>query len=117
VWAFKKAAALAEAAGLPIVNHAFSPATITMHAQLGVACSSPNFFLGCQGHQDLLPDDVVTTPLSYEGGIMRVPTGPGLGLELDREKLEKGAALFEAQGFAAAHANQSTGQMISVPNQ
>ena len=117
VWAFKKAAALAEAAGLPIVNHAFSPATITMHAQLAVACSSPNFILGCQGHQDLLPDDVVTEPLSYEGGIMRVPSGPGLGLTLDRAKLARGAALFQAQGFASAHANQARGQMIAVPNQ
>jgi L-alanine-DL-glutamate epimerase-like enolase superfamily enzyme len=117
VWAFKKAAALAEAAGLPIVNHAFSPATITMHAQLAVICSSPNFFLACQGHQDLLLDDVVTTPLSYDGGFMRVPEGPGLGLELDREKLARFAAVFDERGFASAHANQAPGQMLVVPNQ
>lgn len=117
ILAFKKAAALAEAAGLPIVNHAFSPATITMHAQLSVAGSSPNFFLACQGHQDLLAGDVVTTPLSYEGGRMRVPTGPGLGLELDRERLAEYHALFEREGFAPAHAQQAPGQMISVPNQ
>lgn len=117
ILAFKKAAALAEAAGLPIVNHAFSPATITMHAQLSVAGSSPNFFLAGQGHQDLLAGDVVTTPLRYDNGRMRIPTGPGLGLELDRGKLAEYHALFEREGFASAHANQSPGQTMSVPNQ
>lgn len=114
---FKKAAVLAEAAGLPIVNHAFSPTTITMHAQLAVIGSSPNFILAGQGHQDLLADDVVTTPLSYEGGRMRVPTGPGLGVELDREKLERYHNAFLEQGFASAHADQRPGQMLNVPNQ
>jgi len=117
ILAFKKAAALAEAAGLPIVNHAFSPATITMHAQLSVVGSSPNFILACQGHQDLLAGDVVTAPLSYEGGRMRVPTGPGLGLELDRDRLAEYHDIFEREGFASAHAKQAPGQMISVPNQ
>lgn len=114
---FKKAAALAEAAGLPIVNHAFSPTTITMHAQLAVIGSSPNFILAGQGHQDLLADDVVTRPLSYEGGRMAVPSGPGLGVELDHDKLELYHRAFLEQGFASAHADQRPTQMLSVPNQ
>jgi L-alanine-DL-glutamate epimerase-like enolase superfamily enzyme len=112
---FKKAAALAEAAGLPIANHAFSPSTITMHAQLAVIGSSPRFILAGQGHQDLLEDDVVTVPLSYEGGRMRVPVGLGLGVELDREKLDRYHRVFLERGFASAHAEQRPGQMISVP--
>lgn len=114
---FKKAAALAEAAGLPIVNHAFSPTTITMHAQLAVIGSSPSFILAGQGHQDLLADDVVTTPLSYDGGRMQVPTAPGLGLELDRDKMESYHKAFLEHGFASAHAEQSPEQMLNVPNQ
>ncbi len=114
---FKKAAALAEAAGLPIVNHAFSPTTITMHAQLSVIGSGPNFILAGQGHQDLLADDVVTAPLSYDQGRMQVPTGPGLGVELDRDKLERYHQSFLEQGFASAHADQRPDQMINVPNQ
>ena len=104
ILAFKKAAAIAHAAGLPIVNHAFSPGTITMHAQLSVMGSSPGFILANQGHQDLLAGDVVTTPLSYEGGRMAIPSGPGLGLDLDRGRLEEYGALFHRQGFASAHA-------------
>jgi L-alanine-DL-glutamate epimerase-like enolase superfamily enzyme len=114
---FKKAAALAQAAGLPIVNHAFSPTTITMHAQLSVMGSSPGFILANQGHQDLLAGDVVTTPLEYPDGRMNIPSGPGLGLELDRGRLAEYHELFEQQGFASAHAGQAPDQMITVPNQ
>jgi L-alanine-DL-glutamate epimerase-like enolase superfamily enzyme len=117
ILAFKKAAALAHAAGLPIVNHAFSPTTITMHAQLSVMGSSPGFILANQGHQDLLAGDVVTMPLGYTGGRMVIPSGPGLGLELDRGRLAEYHELFEQQGFASAHAGQAPDQMITVPNQ
>lgn len=117
ILAFKKAAAIAHAAGLPIVNHAFSPTTITMHAQLSVMGSSPGFILANQGHQDLLAGDVVTTPLGYANGRMAVPSGPGLGLELDRARLAEYHARYEATGFASAHAGQTTDQMITVPNQ
>lgn len=117
ILAFKKAAAIAHAAGLPIVNHAFSPTTITMHAQLSVMGSTPGFVLANQGHQDLLAGDVVTTPLRYDGGRMAVPTGPGLGLELDVARLAEYHAQFERLGYASAHAGQAPQQMITVPNQ
>jgi L-alanine-DL-glutamate epimerase-like enolase superfamily enzyme len=117
ILAFKKAAAMAHAAGLPIVNHAFSPTTITMHAQLSVIGSTPGFILANQGHQDLLAGDVVTVPLEYTNGRMTIPMGPGLGLELDRARLAEYHALFEQQGFASAHAGQSRDQMVTVPNQ
>jgi L-alanine-DL-glutamate epimerase-like enolase superfamily enzyme len=117
VLAFKKAAAIAHAAGLPIVNHAFSPTTITMHAQLSVMGSSPGFILANQGHQDLLAGDVVTTPLSYANGRMAIPTGPGLGLELDRARMDEYHDVFARSGFASAHAGQALDQMLTVPNQ
>ena len=117
ILAFKKAAAIAHAAGLPIVNHAFSPGTITMHAQLSVMGSSPGFILANQGHQDLLAGDVVTTPLSYEGGRMAIPSGPGLGLELDRDRLDAYRASHQQRGYASAHAGQGAEQMTTVPSQ
>jgi L-alanine-DL-glutamate epimerase-like enolase superfamily enzyme len=113
ILAFKKAAAIAQAAGLPIVNHAFSPTTITMHAQLAVMGSSPNFILASQGHQDLLGGDVVTTPLEYTGGRMKIPRGPGLGLELDRGRLEEYRELFNERGYASALSDR----VMTFPNQ
>ena len=32
-------------------------------------------------------DDIIKTPISYSGGELHVPTGPGLGVEVDEDKL------------------------------
>ena len=34
-------------------------------------------------------DDVITEPFTYEDGFLEVPDGPGLGIELDEEKMAK----------------------------
>ena len=36
----------------------------------------------------LLRDDVLSTPIRYEDGYLRIPEGPGLGMEIDRDRLE-----------------------------
>ena len=36
--------------------------------------------------------------MTYKGGKIKVPTGPGLGVELDRSKLEKYAEYFREFG-------------------
>ena len=35
-----------------------------------------------------LRDDVLVEPLQIDGGMMMVPQGPGLGVEVDRAKIE-----------------------------
>jgi muconate cycloisomerase len=37
----------------------------------------------------LMTDDVVVEPVAYENGDLVVPSGPGLGMELDEQKLRK----------------------------
>lgn len=32
---------------------------------------------------------ILTTPIEHEGGVVQVPTGPGLGIEIDRAALER----------------------------
>jgi len=39
------------------------------------------------GHKYL--DDIITTPFGYEDGHLIVPNGPGLGIEVDVDKLKK----------------------------
>ncbi len=41
------------------------------------------------GFPEWISDDVVTPPLMIEGGYAEVPDGPGLGVDLDEEKVEK----------------------------
>jgi glucarate dehydratase len=36
--------------------------------------------------------------MAYEGGCIKVPTGPGLGVRLDRDKLGKYAELYKKLG-------------------
>jgi glucarate dehydratase len=46
-----------------------------------------------------LTDDIIVGGLmKYENGKLKVPTGPGLGVEIDREKLNKYAELYKELG-------------------
>jgi muconate cycloisomerase len=37
----------------------------------------------------MLEDDLIVEPLDYEGGRVRVPVGPGLGVTLDEDALDR----------------------------
>ena len=90
--AFKKVAALLEIAGLPIVKHSFGDFGITTYAAAHVLATCPNATLANQTHYSLLGDDVIAGgPPVFEDGALTLPDGPGIGVELDREKL----ALYE----------------------
>lgn len=41
------------------------------------------------GPTDVLADDIVTEPMRLESGVVKVPSGPGLGIELDEEKIRR----------------------------
>ena len=101
--AFKKAAGIAEAAGVPIVFHSFGPLAITTYAAMQVMASSSNFMLDNQTYNHMLRDDVVVEPPVFEQGKLRLPDAPGIGVELDRGKLEIYAAVYERQGYYSAY--------------
>lgn len=42
--------------------------------------------------------DVITRPFGFAGGCLRVPEGPGLGVELDREQVDRFHALYLEHG-------------------
>jgi L-alanine-DL-glutamate epimerase-like enolase superfamily enzyme len=92
IWHIQKLWTIAEAAGMRIYpgNHpAVSVATagvVQMAAAWpGHLCEGP-FAYGVSGD---LTDDVVTEPLSPRGNAVPVPTGPGLGVTLDDDKIVK----------------------------
>jgi muconate/chloromuconate cycloisomerase len=50
--------------------------------------SLPQLRFGCELVGPLLlTDSITTTPLRYEGGQLHIPTGPGLGVQLDHDKV------------------------------
>lgn len=114
--ALKKVLGLCETAGLAFVNHAFNVTTITLTSHAQVMSTSSACFLALQGHPDYLLDDYVTAPIDYAGGKIRLGDGPGLGLELDEEKVERCAASFEEEGQAVSYAAAAAGNLWTVPN-
>jgi L-alanine-DL-glutamate epimerase-like enolase superfamily enzyme len=86
--ATKKAAAVAESAGMPVIMHSFAELGVAQAAFLHVIASTPNFILANQCMYDWYDDDYIKGgKLPFEGPFLRVPEGPGLGVELDREKM------------------------------
>jgi len=83
------AAGIAEAAGMPVAIHAWDELGVFMCAKIHLAASGPNFTLPNQTGYRNRADDVLKELLSFEEGSIRVPEGPGLGLELDHEKVRK----------------------------
>jgi len=80
--------ATAEAAGLPVVlGHGFGLDLSTM-AEIMLGATSRNIVPGleCVGPLKVV-DTVATTRLDISAGSIDVPTGPGLGIELDENKL------------------------------
>jgi galactarate dehydratase (D-threo-forming) len=84
----QKIAALAEAAGAHCVLGAAHEMSLGTAAQahLGSTLTILDFPSDAIG-PEIYEQDIVVTPLSYASGNMLVPTGPGIGLEVDEAKL------------------------------
>ena len=78
-------------------------------------CTSSSTILAIQGHPDFLGDDYVTEPLDYSGGTLEISEAPGLGLEVDRDKLARYRAQFEKEGMASIYPTSRDAPVISVP--
>jgi L-alanine-DL-glutamate epimerase-like enolase superfamily enzyme len=106
---------LCEMAGLPFVNHAYNATTMTLTAHMQLMCTSSACILAIQGHPNFLADDYVTEPLDYTGGTLTVHQRPGLGLELDPDKLSRYREKYEEEGMASVYPTQLEAPIISVP--
>lgn len=88
IMATKKTAAVAEAAGMPVIMHSFAELGVAQAAFLHVIASTPNFILANQCMYDWYDDDYIKGgKMPFEGAFLRVPEGSGLGVELDRQKM------------------------------
>lgn len=82
--------ATAQAAGLPVVlGHGFGLDMSTM-AEIMLGATSSNVVPGLECVGPLkVTDSVATRPLDLSSGRLMLPDGPGIGLELDEQKLER----------------------------
>jgi len=85
----KKAAAIAEAAAIPVGLHSGGELGLSMAAMLHIAASTPNMLYAIDNQYLHNSDDIIKQPLEVEAGSFTVPEGPGLGVEVDEEKLKR----------------------------
>lgn len=77
-------------AGWTMSQHSNNHAGITMAAMIHLAASIPELTMASDTHYPWLIEgtDIIEGPkLTIQGGKMAVPAGPGLGVNLDRDKL------------------------------
>lgn len=85
-------AGMAEAAGIQCVHHSFFQLGIALAGSLHVMASCPNFSMACSmsEYRSMLDDVIVGGPMQMKHSpYMDVPQGPGIGVKLDEEKLNK----------------------------
>jgi glucarate dehydratase len=77
---------------LGLSMHSNSHLGISLAAMTQLAAATPNLTYACDTHwpwKDPAEDVVVPGTLSFVDGAVPVPTGPGLGVELDRDALAR----------------------------
>lgn len=93
--AFKKAAAVAEAAGISICLHGQSVTGMTDLAQHQVALTLPNLADGNQIMHQLLEEDVLAAPdMTPQQGKLGIFDRPGLGFELNWDAVERAVSRY-----------------------
>ncbi len=81
-------AGVADTFGLGLSMHSNSHLGVSLAAMVHLAAASENLTYACDTHYPWKTQDIVKPgPLEFVDGAVAVPTGPGLGVELDRDRL------------------------------
>jgi glucarate dehydratase len=94
-----KAAAVCETFQLGVAVHSSGELGIQLATMLHLGAVIPNLSFAADAHYHHLVDDVIAGgKMKYVNGAITVPSGPGLGVKLDREKLARYADLYKKLG-------------------
>lgn len=93
----KHLAAHCEAFGLGMNLHSGGELGIATAAHLAIAASTPVLSSAIDSMYYLHDDDIIE-PLPFENGCLTVPDGPGLGVEVDEDRLAHYTALNAREG-------------------
>ncbi len=83
-------AAICGAAGVPCYGGTMFEAGVAIAAGIQLICATPNISLGAEFYtaNHVLGVDILVKPIELTGGYSHLPTPPGLGVEVDRDKLK-----------------------------
>jgi glucarate dehydratase len=94
-----KAAGVCETFGLGVAVHSSGELGVQLATMLHMGAVVPNLGYSADAHYHHLVDDVIVGgKMRYEGGRIAVPTGPGLGVRLDPEKVRRYHEAYRALG-------------------
>jgi glucarate dehydratase len=101
-----------------VAVHSSGELGIQLATMLHLGAVIPNLSFAADAHYHHLTDDVIQGGLmKYENGCIRVPTGPGLGVKLDREKVGRYAELYKRLGgYAYDQDPLRPGWTPTIPN-
>ncbi|MBB5778378.1 glucarate dehydratase family protein [Nonomuraea jabiensis] len=96
-------ATLCDTFGLALSMHSNSHLGISLAAMTHLAAATPNLTFACDTHTPWQDGQDVVAPgvLRFVNGAVPVPTGPGLGVELDRDALAVMNEQYEKCGISA----------------
>jgi glucarate dehydratase len=105
----KRLAAVCESFHLGLSMHSNNHLGISMAAMTHLAVSTPLLIYACDTHYPWQTDDVIKGgKLHFVDGMMAPPDGPGLGVEIDRQRL---GALHENYQRQAGASRDDTAEM------
>ncbi|SFE31354.1 muconate cycloisomerase [Shimia marina] len=88
--ATKRTAAIADAAGMKLYGGGMIETSVGTAASAHVYATVPKLTFGCELFGPLkLVEDIVQDSVKIKGGALKVPESPGLGVELDEEKIAR----------------------------
>jgi glucarate dehydratase len=94
-----KAAAICETFQIGVAVHSSGELGIQLATMLHLGAVIPNLSFAADAHYHHLTDDIIEGGMMrYENGAIRVPTGPGLGVRLNRDKLREYSELYKRLG-------------------
>jgi glucarate dehydratase len=102
LFAIKSLGRMAEAYGFDLGMHSGAEFGISQAAQLHACAAVPNISVAyaADTHYPHLVDDIIAGgKLAITDGAFDVPTGPGLGVSLDQDKVAHYHELYERDGF------------------
>jgi glucarate dehydratase len=93
---------LCETFGMGLSMHSNSHLGISLAAMVHVAAATPHLTYACDTHWPWKSEDVIVPgALDFHDGAITVPTGPGLGVELDEDALARAHENYLRCGLTA----------------
>ncbi|MGH7056560.1 MAG: enolase C-terminal domain-like protein [Acetobacteraceae bacterium] len=91
IWRAREIAAIAAAGGLACYGGDMFETGIACSAGTHLIAATPNISLGCEFYQPTcyLREDLLAEPFPVKDGKVQIPSGPGLGVAVDEDRLRR----------------------------